>query len=93
VIDSAGHVAEAKLRATTQLSPGVLLPDSTNRAGALIDSLSTLDFPRTGVRVNGDGKIERRVIPRATKRPAMKKPEESAFDTRHHDNGGAVVVE
>jgi poly-gamma-glutamate capsule biosynthesis protein CapA/YwtB (metallophosphatase superfamily) len=75
VIDSAGHVAEATLRATTQLSPGVLLADSTNRAGALIDSLSALDFPRTGVRVGPDGRIERRVPPRGTKRPATSKPE------------------
>jgi poly-gamma-glutamate capsule biosynthesis protein CapA/YwtB (metallophosphatase superfamily) len=94
VIDSAGHVAEAKLRATTQLSPGVLLPDSTNRAFALIDSLSALDFPRTGVRVNADGMIGRRVIPRGTKRPATRKPEESALDARRgHDNRGAVIVE
>lgn len=94
LIDSAGHVSAAKLRPTTQLSPGVLLPDSTNRAFVLIDSLSALDFPRTGVRIDGEGRIERRAAPRGTKRPAAKKPEESASSARrgHHD-GGAIVVE
>ena len=77
VIDSAGRVAAAKLRATMQLSPGVLLPDSSSRAFTLIDSLSALDFPRTGARVDTEGKIGRRTsagarrapVKRATKRP------------------------
>jgi poly-gamma-glutamate capsule biosynthesis protein CapA/YwtB (metallophosphatase superfamily) len=73
VIDSAGHVAAAKLRPTTQLAPGVLQSDSTGRAFVLVDSLSALDFPRTGVRIASDGRIERRTSSRGAKRPAPKK--------------------
>jgi hypothetical protein len=82
VIDSAGRVAEARVRATMQLSPGVLLPDSTARAFTLIDSLSALDFPRNGVRVDADGKIGRRMsagAKRAPARPAVKRPTASAL--------------
>jgi hypothetical protein len=62
-IDSAGHVSDAELRSTMQLWPGVLLPDSAHRAWRLIDSLSTLDFPRTGVRVDSTGRLRTRIIP------------------------------
>ena len=84
VIDSAGHVASAKLRATMQLAPGVLLPDSSSRAFVLIDSLSALDFPRTGVRVGVDGRIGRRThsqTKRGPQRPPTKKPAGLALDT------------
>jgi hypothetical protein len=76
VIDSVGHIASAKLRATSQLFPGVLLSDSTGRAYALIDSLSALDFPRNGVRVLRDGTIGRRIPPHRNgpTRPARRKP-------------------
>jgi hypothetical protein len=77
IIDSAGHVVAAKLQSTMQLFPGVLLPDSSGRAFVLIDSLSALDFPRTGVRVDSDGRIGRRTaapLGRGPKRPAPKKP-------------------
>jgi hypothetical protein len=40
--------------------PGVLVPDSSKRAWTLIDSLSALDFPRTGVRVDSLGKLMKR---------------------------------
>ena len=59
-IDSARHVSAAELRPTMQKWPGVLEPDSTNRAWTLIDSLSALDFPRTGVRVDSLGRLARR---------------------------------
>jgi poly-gamma-glutamate capsule biosynthesis protein CapA/YwtB (metallophosphatase superfamily) len=59
-IDSARHVRTAWLRPTVQLAPGILRPDSTNRAAALIDSLSALDFPATGVTVGLDGVLRRR---------------------------------
>jgi len=62
-IDSAGHVSDAELRPTMQLWPGVLLPDSTHRAWTLIDSLSALDFPRTGARVDSTGRLRKRIIP------------------------------
>jgi hypothetical protein len=58
-IDSAGHVGEAELRSTMQLAPGVLRPDSTERAARLVDSLSILDFPSTGARVGAGGKLAR----------------------------------
>jgi hypothetical protein len=59
-IDSAGSVSGAELRSTMQLWPGVLQADSTNRAWTLIDSLSALDFPRTGVTVDSAGGLGRR---------------------------------
>ena len=62
-IDSAQHVRSAHLRPTMQLSAGVLRPDSTARAATLIDSLSALDFPLTGVLVSVDGTLRRRSAP------------------------------
>lgn len=56
-IDSSGAVTGARLRSTMQLAPGVLRPDTTARAAALVDSLSALDFPLTGARVLGDGTL------------------------------------
>ncbi|MGH7720323.1 MAG: CapA family protein, partial [Gemmatimonadaceae bacterium] len=41
-------VTEAALRSTVQRSPGFVRPDRTGRAAALADSLTRLDFPRTG---------------------------------------------
>jgi hypothetical protein len=55
-----GRVTRAVVRSTVQLAPGVLLADSTGRAAALVDSLSALDFPRTGVTVGPDGAVGRR---------------------------------
>jgi hypothetical protein len=60
-IDSARHVSAAELRATMQDAPGVLRPDSTRRAFKLVDSLSALDFPRSGVTVDSVGQVGRRV--------------------------------
>ena len=59
-IDSARHVAEAELRPTTQWWPGVLQPDTTKRAWKLVDSLSALDFPRTGAVVSKTGALGKR---------------------------------
>ena len=67
-IDSARHVSAAELRPTMQVWPGVLKPDSTKRAWSLIDSLSALDFPRTGVAVDSAGRLTRR----GTRRPTGK---------------------
>ena len=50
-IDSARHVSDAEIRSTWQPAPGVVRPDPLERAAQLVDSLSALDFPRTGVRV------------------------------------------
>jgi hypothetical protein len=60
-IDSARHVRTAWLRPTMQLAPGVIRYDTTGRAATLIDSLSTLDFPVSGVSVDRNGFLRRRV--------------------------------
>ena len=73
-IDSARHVRAAWLRPTMQLAPGVLRVDTTARATVLIDSLSTLDFPITGVLVGLDGVLRRRA-PADSLRPPSTVPE------------------
>jgi hypothetical protein len=55
-----GVVAGASIRSTVQRAPGIVAPDASGRAAALVDSLARLDFPRTGARVRRDGTI---VIP------------------------------
>jgi hypothetical protein len=62
-IDSVRHVSQAELRPTMQLWPGVLMPDSTRRAATLVDSLSALDFPRTGATVDSSGALGKRKKP------------------------------
>jgi Bacterial capsule synthesis protein PGA_cap len=62
-IDAPGHVAQAALRPTMQRAPGVLQADSSRRALTLIDSLSRLDFPKSGVRVDSAGGLGRRGRP------------------------------
>ena len=52
-------VIGADLRPTVQIAPGVVTADSTGRALFLIDSLSRLDFPITGVRVDSWGDLYR----------------------------------
>jgi hypothetical protein len=59
-IDSVWRVRSAWLRPTVQLAPGILRPDSTNRAAVLMDSLSALDFPSTGAAIGGDDVLRRR---------------------------------
>ncbi len=51
-LDSAGQAGNAMMWATRQPMPGTVLPDSTNRARVLVDSLSRLDFPATGARID-----------------------------------------
>lgn len=60
---AAGSVIGADLRPTVQRAPGVVMPDWTRRALQLIDSLSVLDFPRTGVRVDAWGELLRPPAP------------------------------
>jgi hypothetical protein len=61
-IDSARHVSEAELRSTLQAAPGVLRADPSERAAVIVDSLSALDFPRTGLRVFPGGAVGRREV-------------------------------
>ena len=60
---SGGRVIGAELRPTVQLVPGLVIRDSTRRALTLIDSLSGLDFPVTGVRIDAWGDLQRRGRP------------------------------
>jgi hypothetical protein len=62
-IDSARHVSRAEIRPTMQAWPGVLRPDSSRRAWRLVDSLSALDFPRSGARVDSTGSLKKRRRP------------------------------
>jgi poly-gamma-glutamate capsule biosynthesis protein CapA/YwtB (metallophosphatase superfamily) len=68
-LDEDGRVAEAELRPTRQLPPGVVRPDLTGRAVVLADSLTRLDFPESGAVVHPDGRIER---PKASGRAVRK---------------------
>ncbi|HEY0035815.1 MAG TPA: CapA family protein [Longimicrobium sp.] len=52
VLDDEGRVLSAQLRSTRQLPPGQVQADDTGRAAALADSLSALDFPDTGARID-----------------------------------------
>lgn len=54
-----GAVEDAALIPTRQRVAGQLAADPQRRALALVDSLSRLDFPRTGARVRPDGRVER----------------------------------
>jgi Bacterial capsule synthesis protein PGA_cap len=60
VLDDKGRARSATLRATVQQWPGHVARDKSRRAYALVDSLSQLDFPRTGARVHADGAVVRR---------------------------------
>jgi hypothetical protein len=64
-IDSIRHVRSAWLRPTVQLAPGIVRPDSTNRAAALMDSLSALDFPASGASIGVDDVLRRRAADEA----------------------------
>jgi len=57
------RVIGAELRPTVQRAPGVVARDTSGRALTLIDSLSVLDFPVTGVRVDAWGELQRRLPP------------------------------
>jgi hypothetical protein len=65
-MDPTGRVVEAELRPTRQVPPGRVLADLTSRSAALADSLSRLDFPETGARIEPDGRILLPEAPRAS---------------------------
>lgn len=65
-------VVGADLRATVQIAPGVVMQDPAGRALRLIDSLSVLDFPGSGARVDPWGELRRvseTVVDTATSSP------------------------
>ena len=59
-VDGRGAVHDVKLHPTVQRAPGRVSIDRSRRALTLMDSLSKVDFPRTGARVHRDGKVVRR---------------------------------
>ena len=59
-IQAPRRVRSATLTSTIQIAPGVVLIDPLGGSAALIDSLSRLDFPRTGIAVQRDGTVTRR---------------------------------
>ncbi|HEV2735938.1 MAG TPA: CapA family protein [Longimicrobiaceae bacterium] len=65
-MDPTGRVVEAALRPTRQVPPGRVRADLTSRGAALADSLSRLDFPETGARIEPDGRILLPDAPRAS---------------------------
>jgi hypothetical protein len=75
-MDIAGprSVTGAHIESTIQIAPGVVLPDWSAGSVALVDSLSKLDFPRTGVTVSPDGSIGRSKSPPAPVRRKRKPP-------------------
>lgn len=73
-VDGPRRVSAATIQSTIQISPGVVLSDWAAGSAALIDSLSALDFPRTGVTVNRDGSIGRRSLLPTTLALPVKKP-------------------
>jgi hypothetical protein len=61
-LDSLGAPGHVMLESTLQLSEGIVRADSSGRARVLLDSLSSLDFPSTGVTVDSTGAVQRRTI-------------------------------
>ena len=61
-LDSLGGPVNVVVGSTTQLSEGIVRPDSSGRARVLLDSLSALDFPGSGVRVDSTGAVRRRSV-------------------------------
>jgi hypothetical protein len=64
-------VGAATLQSTVQIAPGVVLSDWMQRSASLVDSLSRLDFPQTGIAVEVDGTITHRepLAPVTKRRP------------------------
>lgn len=58
-VDGRGSVHDVRLHPTSQRPPGRVSADRARRALTLIDSLSRLDFPRTGAHVRKDGAVVR----------------------------------
>ena len=75
-LDGKGRARRVALRATVQRWPGHVARDRDRRAYALVDSLSRLDFPRTGARVREDGTVVRRATrkAKASRSPKAPKP-------------------
>jgi hypothetical protein len=68
-LDSLGAPGNVVVEPTTQISEGIIRADSVGRARALLDSLSGLDFPATGVTIDSTGVVRRRVASPASPAP------------------------
>ena len=75
-LDHEGRARSVALHATVQRWPGHVARDKSHRAYVLVDSLSRLDFPRTGARVQADGAVVRRPArkPKAPKASKSRRP-------------------
>jgi len=64
-LDIAGprKVRSARIASTLQIAPGVVVIDQWGGSAALIDSLSRLDFPKSGIAVGREGIVGRRPNP------------------------------
>ena len=58
-VEPGGWVADAVIRSVIQTPPGLMEADPTRRGAFLVDSLSRLDFPQTGLRVEHDSLVVR----------------------------------
>jgi poly-gamma-glutamate capsule biosynthesis protein CapA/YwtB (metallophosphatase superfamily) len=58
-LDGIGRASQAHFRSTYQIPPGIVASDPSARGAALVDSLSSLDFPATGARVLPNGRVQR----------------------------------
>jgi hypothetical protein len=59
-LDGRGGVHDAVLRPTVQRAPGRVSADRAKRALHIADSLSKLDFPKTGAHISRDGAVRPR---------------------------------
>ena len=73
-INGPKSVSGVHIESTIQIAPGVVVADWSGGSATLIDSLSQLDFPRTGVAVAPDGTVGRRPAPPASPPRRNKKP-------------------
>lgn len=62
-IEGPRRVRSARIASTLQIAPGVVLIDPLGGSAGLIDSLSRLDFPKSGVTVGREGTVGRRPNP------------------------------
>jgi hypothetical protein len=73
-LDSLGAPVHVMLESTMQVSEGIVRADSSGRARVLLDSLSSLDFPSTGVTVDSTSAVQRRTIAPVSPVPADSLP-------------------
>lgn len=73
-LDSLGAPGHVVLESTMQVSEGIVRADSSGRARVLLDSLSSLDFPSTGVTVDSTSAVRKRTIAPVSPAPADSLP-------------------